>query len=71
MQAEIDTTYDKVASDARYRKIADSYTKTEVLDRLSLQADGLALGAYYTKVETDNMLASKANYDAAVLPNFF
>ena len=70
LQAGIDTTYDKVASDARYRKIVDSYTKSEVLDRLSLKSDGLALAAYYTKVESDNMLASKANYDAAVLPFF-
>ena len=39
----IDTTYDKVTSDARHRKIDDIYTKTEVNDRLAFKIDVLTL----------------------------
>ena len=71
LQAGIDITYTKVESDAKYRLITDSYTKTEVNDRLALKIDTLTLANYYTRFETDLKLGLKADFNVGQLPNFF
>lgn len=57
------SVYTKTASDARYRLIADSYTKTEVNGLLTAKAD---LTAVYTKAAADNAFL-KMNDNLAAL----